>query len=325
MEQNTLSPAISVIVPVYKVEAYLPQCVESILNQTFSDFELILVDDGSPDNCGAICDEYAAKDSRIRVIHQKNAGVSAARNVGLDWVFANSNSPWITFVDSDDMLIPTCLAHLYQYAQQENGDITATYGQIFTNDIELVQAPSHVISYQILSGKEACIHFYQESEVVSAFPWGKLYRRALFTDFRFPVGKVYEDEALVPKLLYTAGKVVVLRSWLYGYRQRQDSIVHIPFSPQRFDHLTAIDSCMSFFEERGAYEIADLVRVRKQKYQAKYMLLAHGARLKKAMPDEYRMSLIKAFCIMVTDSARNGGIKYLRTRIRNFFSRTQKQ
>ena len=90
---------ISVIVPVYKVEAYLHRCVDSILRQTCRDFELILVDDGSPDNCPAICDEYAALDPRVRVIHQENGGLSAARNAGIDWAFANSNSQWITFVD----------------------------------------------------------------------------------------------------------------------------------------------------------------------------------------------------------------------------------
>ena len=98
----TQVPKVSVIVPVYKVEAYLHRCVDSVLNQSFSDFELILVDDGSPDNCGAICDEYAQKDSRVHVIHKTNGGLSDARNAGIDWAFANSDSQWLTFIDSDD-------------------------------------------------------------------------------------------------------------------------------------------------------------------------------------------------------------------------------
>ena len=105
---------ISVIVPVYKVEPYLRRCVDSILAQTFSDIEVILVDDGSPDGCPAICDEYARLDKRVKVIHQKNGGLSAARNAGLDWVFANSDSQWISFVDSDDWVHPQFLEYLYR-------------------------------------------------------------------------------------------------------------------------------------------------------------------------------------------------------------------
>ena len=103
-----MQPKISVIVPVYKAEKYLHRCVDSILSQTFTDFELILVNDGSPDNCGAICDEYAQKDNRVRVFHKENGGVSSARNLGLD----NAKGEWITFVDSDDWLKPGCLEQL---------------------------------------------------------------------------------------------------------------------------------------------------------------------------------------------------------------------
>ena len=105
---------ISVIVPVYKVENYLHRCVDSILGQSFADFELILVDDGSPDNCGSICDAYAVKDSRIRVIHQENGGLSAARNAGIDWVFAHSDSQWLTFIDSDDWIHGSFLQILHR-------------------------------------------------------------------------------------------------------------------------------------------------------------------------------------------------------------------
>ena len=113
-------PQISVIVPVYKVEPYLRRCVDSILAQTFTDFELILVDDGSPDNSGAICDEYAQKDARVHVIHQENGGLSAARNAGIDWVFAHSDSQWLTFVDSDDWVHPEYLERLYHAVLEHN-------------------------------------------------------------------------------------------------------------------------------------------------------------------------------------------------------------
>ena len=109
-------PTISIIVPVYKVEKYIHRCVDSILGQTFTDFELILVDDGSPDGCPAICDKYAANDSRIHVIHQQNGGLSAARNAGIDWAFANSDSQWLSFIDSDDWVHPEYLQRLLDAA-----------------------------------------------------------------------------------------------------------------------------------------------------------------------------------------------------------------
>ena len=119
-------PMISVVVPVYKVEHYLHRCVDSILNQSYSDFELILVDDGSPDNCGMICDEYAAKDARIHVIHQQNGGLSAARNTGIDWLCENSDSKWLTFIDSDDWIHKDYLKILLEQAIKSGSRVSAT-------------------------------------------------------------------------------------------------------------------------------------------------------------------------------------------------------
>ena len=118
---------ISVIVPVYKVEQFLSRCVDSILAQTYPDFEVILVDDGSPDNCGEICDGYARTDSRIHVIHQENGGLSAARNSGIDWTFENSDSRWLAFVDSDDWVHPDFLKVLYETAEQTLCKISACH------------------------------------------------------------------------------------------------------------------------------------------------------------------------------------------------------
>ena len=112
---------ISIIVPVYRVEPYLDRCVKSILCQTFEDFDLVLVDDGSPDRCGAICDAYAAADTRVHVIHQQNGGVSAARNSGIDWSFESSDSGLLTFIDSDDYVKPTMLKTLFDALMENNG------------------------------------------------------------------------------------------------------------------------------------------------------------------------------------------------------------
>ena len=117
-------PQISVIVAVYKMPEYLPRCIEGILNQTFRDLELILVDDGSPDNCGSICDSYASKDPRVHVIHKKNEGVCVARNTGLDWVYAHSDSGWIFFHDNDDWIHPQTLERMLRAALDFQADIS---------------------------------------------------------------------------------------------------------------------------------------------------------------------------------------------------------
>ena len=235
MESNryvATAETISVIVPIYKVEEYLPACIDSILAQTHQDFQLILVDDGSPDRCGAICDEYAAKDSRIVVIHQENGGISAARNAGIDWVFANSKSRWLNFTDSDDRMSAVCLQTLYEHALESGADIVTTGGQIFTDDAELVSAPNHVVSVRTMTGREACYDILGGENFYLNYVWGKLFRRELFETARFEQGKIYEDEALMTKMLYHTQKVTRLRSWLYHYRQREGSCIHSVFTIQ---------------------------------------------------------------------------------------------
>ena len=185
---------ICVIVPVYKVEPYLRRCVDSILAQTFQNFELILVDDGSPDNCGAICDEYASRDARIRVIHQKNGGLSAARNTGIDWAFANSDSQWLAFVDSDDWVHPKYLELLYQTAKKYGVRICQC---LYVETDSVSPAPEVGTKSQLISSEEQYTQWY------SAYAWDKLFNKACFEKIRYPVGKIYEDVAIWYKLLFS--------------------------------------------------------------------------------------------------------------------------
>ena len=176
--------AISVIVPIYKVEAFLHRCVDSILAQTFADFDLVLVDDGSPDSCGDICEEYARKDGRIHVIHQKNGGLSAARNTGIDWAQANSGSQWLAFVDSDDWVHPDFLLRLYTMVQ-ETGCLLSACGYFRTGggDFPAMGAPE----YHVLSADD----YYcpdEAGEDVPAIAWNKLYHKSLFDTLRYPEG-----------------------------------------------------------------------------------------------------------------------------------------
>ena len=207
-------PEISVIVPVYKVEQFLHRCVDSILRQSFYNFELILVDDGSPDNCGAICDDYALHDNRIHVIHQKNGGLSAARNSGIDYVMENSSSHWLAFVDSDDWVHPDFLKVLYSTAKQTLCKISAcgfyrTEGEPFPEEQDY--------SVQCLSADD--YYCGQIHDGVTAVAWNKLYHRSLFKKLRYPIGKLHEDEFTTYQAVYQAGKIGVTPEKLLSYYQ----------------------------------------------------------------------------------------------------------
>ena len=238
-------PKISVIVPVYKVEPYIHRCVDSILAQTFTDFELILVDDGSPDNCGAICDEYAEKDSRVRVIHQENGGLSAARNAGLDWAFANSDSEWIYFADSDDWIVPYALEVLMRGAETTGlsviiGGHVRTSGEDPTVDTARLEPE--------IWDTEA---YFCRKDVNVVVAWGKLYRKESFRTVRYPVGKIHEDVFTTYKLLFQYDRVALIDQPLYAYFQNADGIMLVDWTPRRLDAVEAQEERACYFLERG--------------------------------------------------------------------------
>ena len=179
-------PEISIIVPVYKVEQYLNECIDSILAQTFTDFELILVDDGSPDNCPALCDAAAAKDSRIRVIHQQNKGLSGARNAGIEIARGN----WLSFIDSDDSVDKTFCEKLYHAAKQAGAKLVVSDILYFDADGSLSGYQERALRTETLSREEA-VHRIRLTPLVHATT--KLYSRELFAELRFPIGQNYED------------------------------------------------------------------------------------------------------------------------------------
>lgn len=237
---------ISVIVPVYKVEEFLSRCVDSILCQSYTDFELILVDDGSPDRCGEMCDDYARQDSRIHVIHQENGGLSAARNSGIDWVFANSTSRWLAFVDSDDWVHPDFLRVLYETAEQTLCKISVcdffrTSGEHFP------EQPFHS-AMRIAAGDFYCGD-YQNGQ--TAVAWNKLYHKSLFKNLRYPVGKLHEDEFTTYQAVYQAGTVGVTPMVLYAYYQNPGGIMKSPWSPRRMHTLEAFEQQIAFAQSRG--------------------------------------------------------------------------
>ena len=240
-------PAISVIVPVYKVEAYLHRCVDSILAQTFSDFDLILVDDGSPDNCGSICEEYARRDGRVHVIHQENGGLSAARNAGIDWALANSDSQWLAFVDSDDWVHPEFLLRLYTIVQ-ETGCLLSACGFFCTGgeDFPALGVPE----YPVLSADD----YYcpeERGRDVPTIACAKLYHKSLFDSLRYPVGKLHEDEFTTYLAVYRAGNVGVTRDTLYAYYQNPVGIMQSKWTPRKLHILEATENQIAFAQKSG--------------------------------------------------------------------------
>lgn len=279
-------PQISVIVPVYKVEKYLHECVDSILAQTFSDFELILVDDGSPDNCGKICDEYAAKDSRVRVIHQENQGLSGARNSGIEI----AQGEFITFVDSDDLVDARYLEVLL-VAAKAGAEVTVCRHKEFADGASLCPWQGEVArkSFDTVAAVEA---MYNGSPWIPVNAWGKLFRRELIGDTRFPLGRLHEDQAFTPYILYRAEETVSCDAVLYHYRVNPVSITHNTFSLRRYDDLWAIDGCIRFFEERGEEKILAAARNKRRRLISVYAIYA--ARDGVEVPEEYRISISKA-------------------------------
>lgn len=277
---------ISVIVPVYRVEPYLRECIDSILSQTYPDFELILVDDGSPDRCGEICDGYAGKDNRIRVIHQENTGLSGARNTGLDI----AQGEYVTFVDSDDVIAPNYLAFLYQMVKETGADVSTCDYSVNSNVNGLTESTSGIT----LSGTDACSQLYLHGGEIRVNAWGKLYARHLWNGIRFPLGKIHEDQAVVPILLYNAKKVAASSAKLYYYRIVEDSIMHKPFSVKRYDDVEAVDKCISFFIEHGESDIVQLAKEQRKKIMAIYSIRARQAGIYDQVPKEYRITEIAA-------------------------------
>ena len=242
-------PVISVIVPVYKVEAYLDRCVKSVLAQTFEDFELILVDDGSPDNCGVICEDWAAKDPRITVLHQQNGGLSAARNAGIDWVFANSGSRWITFIDSDDWVHPEMLERLLNAAVEQQGMISVC-GYAETTGEEPLVLPE-TLNAERWTPKA----FYLQHFINATIACAKLYHRNCFEAVRYPLGKLHEDEFITYKLLFECEYLAVIPAPLYAYYINLVGITKNGWSPKRLHAWEAYDQQIAFFAERGDEEL----------------------------------------------------------------------
>lgn len=242
-------PYLSIIVPVYKVEKYIRKCIDSILAQTFTNFELILVDDGSPDCCGYICEEYALIDKRIKVIHKENGGLSAARNSGIDIALGEI----IAFVDSDDWIHPQMYEKMIKYLNANGVDIVCCDTYIVKNSKTVFKARYN--ENKILTQTEA-VNYILEGAIDNA-AWNKIYNKDLFKKIRYPVGRVFEDVATTYRLFAVAEMVGVLKEPLYYYLKRTDSIIGQSFnSRKRMDSFYGFEERLNFAEDNKLAVIA---------------------------------------------------------------------
>lgn len=264
-----MSELISVIVPVYNVEQYLEKCVKSIINQTYKNLEIILVDDGSTDNSGKICDNLSSMDNRIKVIHKENGGLSSARNVEMKIV----SGKYIAFVDSDDVIISNFYEHLYNMLIKYDADIAeAEFLRISSEEIDNVENilkennKNIKISEVSNTGKEAIKIIYgikEDPYVKKVVVWNKLYKKELLDNIMFPEGKLHEDEFTTHKILYRANKIVSSNMYIYGYIQTKSSIMRKEIAMKRIeDNLGASLSAMKFFDENKFLDIIPKIMIR---------------------------------------------------------------
>ena len=212
---------ISVIVPVYRVEKYLEKCVRSIMNQSYKNLEIILIDDGSPDQCGMICDRLGSEDARIRVIHQNNMGQSASRNAGL----AIATGNYIGFVDSDDYLDEDMYEYLYSLIHRQEADISMCAFRKYSEEYGVLEKEdaTEVVTFCRDEAMKALV----EDHIMGSQPCNKLFKRSLFDGILFPVGKVYEDIAIMHLVFWKASKVVLSTEKKYNYLIRSTSTSYI--------------------------------------------------------------------------------------------------
>lgn len=248
-----MNPRISIIVPVYKVEAYLNKCIDSILNQTFEDFELILVNDGSPDKCGEICEDYAKKDSRIRVFHKENGGQATARNFGIDI----ARGEYIGFVDSDDYIEPEMYEVLYNMCINDNCDMVNCSSKIYFNNKIKVNGNGE----KVIHSKKEAMRVVIEGLLYDECLWSKLIKKSVLKDLRMPVGIVYEDTAFVYKIVDKCERIGYIGVPMYNYIKREDSTMDRAVKEVKTDAILVYKEMYEFVKNKYP-DVSDIVRIK---------------------------------------------------------------
>ena len=242
---------VSVVVPIYMVQKYLPKCVKSIINQTHQNLEIILVDDGSKDDCGRICDTFSKEDDRIKVIHKENGGLSDARNAGIEI----ATGDYIVFVDSDDYIHPQMIEYLLKPVQEGIADLSVCQFEYIQDNEESIYTQIDDAKYIIIENyPDKTKYYFNESEYDTfTVAWNKLYPLNYFSDIRYPKGKIHEDEFTTYKLLEKADKVAYIEYPFYYYIQRNNSIMGDGFTLKSLDKYDAYHDRIEYYVRKGNY------------------------------------------------------------------------
>lgn len=262
---------ISIIVPVYNIEKYLPKCMDSLFAQTDSDFEVILVDDGSTDNSGELCAQYAARDTRVRVIHKENGGLSSARNAGLN----AATRPYILFLDGDDYLAPSAVQLLMEIANT-NADFDFIQFHYAETDGSWQADPVQAANAQTCADPHEMFRYLYQKGGVAASACTKLYRASLFEHLRFREGITHEDEELITRLIPRCRRVIYTELVLYGYVMRIGSIMRNRFNPHRLDVMDIMDKRVDALQKLGYEELA--LETRSRQFRTAAMLYCQARR-----------------------------------------------
>lgn len=257
---------ISIIVPVYNVEEYLPKCLDSIIQQSYKNIEVLLINDGSTDNSLKICEEYKKYDNRITIFSQENSGLSSARNLGLD----NALGSFISFIDSDDYVSPDFITDLYSLLKNTSSNIAmCNYMQVQASELNPISSQSIPLKIQEYSGCEYLHLLYsKEFAVGKIVVWNKLYSRSIWDNLRFPIGRLNEDEAIIHYIYDKANKIAITSEILYFYVKRQGSIMDVPLDrvvERNLYYLEALTQRLDFFEQRGYLKLKEETLARKSR------------------------------------------------------------
>lgn len=247
---NSCDELISVIIPVYNNEKYLVQCIESIIGQTYPKIEVVLIDDGSTDNSGQICDSYADKYSQIKVFHSINKGISNARNTGIK----KAQGKYIVFIDSDDYYEQDAIEKMYNALISNDADICMCGLRTFDENGTIKNHTFNDCEHKTYDEKSFWKELYKSNSRVGVLPCNKLCKKSVYDKAEYPIGRIHEDEAVLHKLIAASRKTVIINDILYNYRQHPSSIMHQKFDVRRLDKCMALAERLDYFFQKGYTE-----------------------------------------------------------------------
>lgn len=292
---------VSIVVPIYNTSALLDRCIESLINQSYKDIEILLIDDGSTDSSRQVCAYWAEKDNRVKYIHQENGGLSQARNTGID----NAGGQYLCFVDSDDCVSPFFVENLLDMATT-SGTKIAVCGYRITDEtttVDMIAAPAIEFATEILDTKEYFERIYTDKEIIYVIACNKIFHRSIFDSLRFEKGKLNEDEGIVHRTIGQCEKIAVNYRPLYLYTMRQGSIMKSGgFRPAKMDILGFWQDRMDYFRQNSWH---DLVYFTMKNYLVKCLELYNSINSETPDGTAYKNLLMQAYKAMLTDMKNN--------------------